>query len=234
MRISVENVGFYISTKPIIENVTLMIQTGSFKCLVGINGSGKSTLFNLICGDITFENGFISVQDDSGSRDESLPLNINDFMAIIPQHIDDPPNLLVSDVIKLSRFKPDSGIAWQLSQEDKEAINEAINKCDIHRFLNRRFESLSGGEKQRVWLAFCLAQQKPLLLLDESLSSLDFFTKHDYCAFLKELVVEGKGVLLVTHDIELARQYADTIAVLNNGKIVFDGDPRDFEYEFMR
>lgn len=234
MRILVEDVGFYISAKPIIEKVSMTIQTGLFKCLIGLNGSGKSTLFNLICGDATLADGSISLQGDSGSTDEFQYGSVNDFISIIPQNVEDPPNLLVSEVIKLSRFKPERGIIWQLSEDDKEAITEAISKCDIHKFVNRRFDSLSGGEKQRVWLAFCLAQQKPILLLDESLSSLDFFTKHDYCAFLKQLVADGKGVLLITHDIELAKQYADTIAVLNQGKIIFDGDPKDFDYEFMR
>ena len=124
-------------------------------------------------------------------------------------------------------------VAYGVNQ-DTELIDRAIIKCGITDLENRRFTTLSAGEKQRVWLTFCLAQEKPFLLLDESLSLLDVFTKHNYFKLLKQLASEGKGILLVTHDIDLAKEYADKVVVLGKGKIIFNGEPKEFCSEIMQ
>jgi len=92
--------------------------------------------------------------------------------------------------------------------------------------VDRPFEKLSGGEKQRAWLSFCLAQEKGFLVLDESLDGLDYLAKRAFFRRLARLATEGKGILLTTHDLDLAGQFADRILVLKDGGLCYDGAPR--------
>ena len=233
MRIVIENASFKVSNNEILKGVDMQIDTGSITCLLGVNGSGKSTLFSLITGSNVPSGGSIYLQGSDDTKINAVNKNAKNLIAILPQEISDPVQLKVKEITALSRFKSGSTTTWRLSNQDTELINRAIIKCGISDLEDRQFTTLSAGEKQRVWLAFCLAQEKPFLLLDESLSLLDVFTKHNYFKLLKQLVSEGKGILVVTHDIDLAKEYADKIVVLRKGKIIFNGKPKEFSSEIM-
>jgi len=234
MRIGIENVSFRVSNNEILKGVDLQIDSGSITCLLGVNGSGKSTLFSLISGSNVPSGGSIYIQGNDDTKTNPVDKDAKNLIAILPQEISDPIRLKVKEITALSRFKSGSTITWRLSNQDTELIDRAIIKCGITDLENRRFTTLSAGEKQRVWLTFCLAQEKPFLLLDESLSLLDVFTKHNYFKLLKQLASEGKGILLVTHDIDLAKEYADKVVVLGKGKIIFNGEPKEFCSEIMQ
>ncbi len=233
MRIVIENASFKVSNNEILKGVDMQIDTGSITCLLGVNGSGKSTLFSLITGSNVPSGGSIYLQGSDDTKINAVNKDAKNLIAILPQEISDPVQLKVKEITALSRFKSGSTITWRLSNQDTELINRAIIKCGISDLEDRQFTTLSAGEKQRVWLAFCLAQEKPFLLLDESLSLLDVFTKHNYFKLLKQLVSEGKGILVVTHDIDLAKEYADKVVVLRKGKIIFNGKPKEFSSEIM-
>ena len=233
MRIVIENASFKVSNNEILKGVDMQIDTGSITCLLGVNGSGKSTLFSLITGSNVPSGGSIYLQGSDDTKINAVNKNAKNLIAILPQEISDPVQLKVKEITALSRFKSGSTITWRLSNQDTELINRAIIKCGISDLEDRQFTTLAAGEKQRVWLAFCLAQAKPFLLLDESLSLLDVFTKHNYFKLLKQLVSEGKGILVVTHDIDLAKEYADKVVVLRKGKIIFNGKPKEFSSEIM-
>ena len=233
MRIVIENASFKVSNNEILKGVDMQIDTGSITCLLGVNGSGKSTLFSLITGSNVPSGGSIYLQGSDDTKINAVNKDAKNLIAILPQEISDPVQLKVKEITALSRFKSGSTITWRLSNQDTELINSAIIKCGISDLEDRQFTTLSAGEKQRVWLAFCLAQEKPFLLLDESLSLLDVFTKHNYFKLLKQLVSEGKGILVVTHDIDLAKEYADKVVVLRKGKIIFNGKPKEFSIEIM-
>ena len=234
MRIGIENVSFRVSNNEILKGVDMQIDSGSITCLLGVNGSGKSTLFSLISGSNVPSGGSIYIQGNDDTKTNPIDKDAKRLIAILPQEISDPVQLKVKEITALSRFKSGSTITWRLSNQDTELIDRAIIKCGITDLENRRFTTLSAGEKQRVWLTFCLAQEKPFLLLDESLSLLDVFTKHNYFKLLKQLASEGKGILLVTHDIDLAKEYADKVVVLGKGKIIFNGEPKEFCSEIMQ
>ena len=234
MRIVIENASFKVSNNEILKGVDMQIDTGSITCLLGVNGSGKSTLFSLITGSNVPSGGSIYLQGSDDTKINAVNKDAKNLIAILPQEISDPVQLKVKEITALSRFKSGSTITWRLSNQDTELINRAIIKCGISDLEDRQFTTLSAGEKQRVWLAFCLAQEKPFLLLDESLSLLDVFTKHNYFKLLKQLVSEGKGILVVTHDIDLAKEYADKVVVLEKGKIIFNGEPKEFSSEIMQ
>ena len=181
-------------------------------------------MFNIV--DLT------GINDDT--KTNPIDKDAKKLIAILPQEISDPIQLKVKEITALSRFKSGSTIAWRLSNQDTELINRAIIKCGISDLEDRQFTTLSVGGKQRVWLTFCLAQEKPFLLLDESLSLLDVFTKHHYFKLLKQLASEGKGILLVTHDKDSAKEYADKVVVLEKGKIIFNGEPKEFGSGIMQ
>lgn len=233
MRIVIENASFKVSNNEILKGVDMQIDTGSITCLLGVNGAGKSTLFSLIAGSNVPSGGSIYLQGNDDTKINAVNKDAKNLIAILPQEISDPVQLKVKEITALSRFKSGSTITWRLSNQDTELINSAIIKCGISDLEDRQFTTLSAGEKQRVWLAFCLAQEKPFLLLDESLSLLDVFTKHNYFKLLKQLVSEGKGILVVTHDIDLAKEYADKVVALRKGKIIFNGKPKEFSSEIM-
>lgn len=233
MRIVIENASFKVSNNEILKGVDMQIDTGSITCLLGVNGAGKSTLFSLIAGSNVPSGGSIYLQGNDDTKINAVNKDAKNLISILPQEISDPVQLKVKEITALSRFKSGSPITWRLSNQDTELINSAIIKCGISDLEDRQFTTLSAGEKQRVWLAFCLAQEKPFLLLDESLSLLDVFTKHNYFKLLKQLTSEGKGILVVTHDIDLAKEYADKVVALRKGKIIFNGKPKEFSSEIM-
>ena len=120
-----------------------------------------------------------------------------------------------------------------VSAEDKEAVQECIVRCLAESFADRPFGQLSGGEKQRIWLAFCLAQQREFLLLDESLHKIDYSTRELFFRMLSNLAEDGKGVILITHDLQMAERHGQRVLLLENGELVYDGPPDKVIYSLM-
>ena len=125
----------------------------------------------------------------------------------------------------MARFDPSRIWKIRLSDYDEKLISQSIELCGISDKQDRTFLELSGGEKQRVWLAFCLAQDKEILILDESLHALDFSSRIFYFQLLSSLAESGKGILLSTHELSLAEKFADRIIVVKDTNIVYDGPP---------
>ena len=113
------------------------------------------------------------------------------------------------------------------------AVEECIAKCLAEPFAERTFDQLSGGEKQRVWLAFCLAQEREFLLLDESLHQMDYSRREIFFRMLSNLADDGKGVVLITHDLQMAERHGRRLLVLGDGKLVYDGPPDKVIYSLM-
>ena len=107
-------------------------------------------------------------------------------------------------------------------------------RCHAGSFAERPFDSLSGGEKQRVWLAFCLAQQRRFLLLDESLHRMDYSMRELFFGMLSDLARDGIGVILITHDLQMAMRYGQRMLVLKDGELVYDGLPDHKIYSLMK
>ncbi len=108
---------------------------------------------------------------------------------------------------------------WKPSKIDIEKVNNSLLKCDIEQFSNIQFTNLSSGEKQRVWLAFCMAQEKKFLLLDESLSNLDYPTRKIFFNMLKDISRNDTGVLLASHDLDMVERYADQVLLIKNNTL---------------
>ena len=228
--IELEGVSFSYGDKAVLKKVSASIARGEFVCLLGANGAGKTTLAQLIAGELPPAEGRIFLNSKDGSTERAKARR---HIAYLPQDLQDPPFVTVRELVSLGRFNPKRSLGWRVSTEDREIAYGCIAKCLMESFADRPFALLSGGEKQRAWLAFCLAQQREFLLLDESLHKIDHSTRDLFFRMLSDLADEGKGVILVTHDLHMAERHARRVLLLRNGELGYDGPPDRVVYSLM-
>ncbi len=225
MTLSLESLSFVRRSATVLSGVTITIPDRALTCLIGPNGAGKTTLLHILCGELRATSGrFLVDNTDSSSLSQR---EIARQISIIPQNVPPPPYLTVSELVELGRVQC-RGASWsRLSQQDHAIVEACLARCQIGALSGRRMEELSGGEQQRAWLAFGLAQGKSFLLLDETLAGLDFLAKQSFFALLKGVVSENqnRGVLLTTHDLDLVAEFADWVIVLSNGRVTYAGRP---------
>ncbi len=229
-RIHIDGVSFSYGERTVLERLTTSIATGEFVCLLGPNGTGKTTLAQLIAGELSPTEGRIFIAAEDGPQGVAEP---RQRIAYLPQDLQDPPFVSVRELVSLGRFKPSRSLGWRISGKDQEAVQDCITKCMAEPFADRSFALLSGGEKQRVWLAFCLAQERQFLLLDESLHNMDYSKRRLFFSMLSVLAEDGIGVILITHDLQMAERYSQRLMVLGDGGLAYDGPPDPIIYSLM-
>ena len=206
-----------------VSDVNVSIAAGRMTALLGPNGAGKSTLFQLLLGTLAPRQGRVSFKGRTLSEWSRRDLAIE--IGAVPQG-EAEPLFSVREIVAMGRY-PRLG-PWRREQaEDAEAIAAAMERCDVAQFAHRWLSTLSGGERQRVRLARALAQQPAVLALDEPTTFLDI--RHEMTTFelLRRLRDEGVGVVLVTHNLNLAARYADELLLMNHGRLVAHGTPAD-------
>jgi iron complex transport system ATP-binding protein len=209
--------------KTIIHEVSLSIQPGEIVALVGPNGAGKSTLLKAISGVIPAVRGQIHVGDQQ-VRDLSDAKRAR-LLAVVPQARSLPPHFTVYQTVLLGRT-PYLGWLGTTSPIDEEAIDTALTLANIRALKDRWVGTLSGGEQQRVLLARALAQDTPVLLLDEPTTHLDFRHQTELLSLIRELATTKKiAVLMVLHDLSHAGMYGDRVALMVKGEIKAFGPP---------
>jgi iron complex transport system ATP-binding protein len=208
--------------KPILSDVSLAVEAGEFVAIVGPNGAGKTTLLRAVAG-LAAATGEIEILGDALRR---LPLAERARrIAYLPQgHVFHWP-LTVADIVALGRLPRGAGA--DPSDADRAAVGRAIAETGISEFVQRPVTTLSGGERARVALARVLATEGPLILADEPTASLDPRYQLAVLDILKRHARREGAVLAVLHDLALAARYADRIVVMNGGRIVADGAPRE-------
>ena len=223
MDIKLEEVSLVIQGRAVLDEVTATVRGSALTCLLGVNGSGKTMLHRVLSGELKSTSGRILLADNDVSQ---LPQReIARHFAIVPQGVGDPPFLTVGEMVALGRFRPGKRTWWGASREDRDVVDNCLHRCQVDNMVDRPVAQLSGGEKQRVWLAFSLAQEKEFLLLDEALDALDFVARRAFFQLITEVASSGKGVILTTHDLGLAREFADEIVMLEGGRVSYQGPP---------
>ena len=232
MNISIEldSVSFSYGAKTVLNELSVSIDIGEFVCLLGPNGTGKTTLAQLIAGELSPTGGRIFL---NGGDESAAQTDVKRHIAYLPQDLQDPPFVTVRELVSLGRFSPKRSLGWRVSGQDKEAVQECIDRCLAGPFADRSIAQLSGGEKQRVWLAYCLAQQREFLLLDESLHKMDYSKRELFFKMLSDLAEDGKGVVLITHDLQMAERHGRRLMVLGDGELAYDGPPDQVIYSIM-
>lgn len=218
----------YTGQESLLEDVGLSVEPGALTILIGPNGAGKSTLMRILAGLLAPARGIVQLHPGSGDRRRDLaelsPLARARTVAYLPQEVLLPEGHTVQDVVLLGRFPHQRW--WTLpGRQDRKIVGEALERMGVSHLRNRAFESLSGGEQQAVLLAGILAQQSPLLLLDEPGKGLDVHHLATFSRRLQRLSRAGRGILCITHDLNLASRFADVIYLLSDRKIRARGRP---------
>ncbi|MER2011665.1 ABC transporter ATP-binding protein [Psychrobacter alimentarius] len=205
----------------LLDNISCELNSNELIALVGHNGSGKSTLIKALAGEMSVNGGSISL-DERHIADYSNK-ELAQQMAYLPQQLPDAAGFTVRELVMLGRY-PHQKWLQKPSQVDKDKVEQAMRTTQVEAFAERTTTTLSGGERARVWLAMCLAQDTRYLLLDEPLAALDMHYQLEVIQLIRRLVDEqGLSVIIIVHDINLAAQYADRVIALKNGRICHNG-----------
>ena len=199
----------------ILENITATFKKGRLTALVGINGSGKTTLLKSIASIIPSSSGIINIDGEDISRLSQK--EVAKKTAYLPQSRS-VPEMTVSELVLCGRFAHLS-FPRVYSERDKTIAREAMEKMGITRFSHSPLSALSGGERQKAYIAMAIAQGSDYILLDEPTTYLDVAHKIELMKTLKSLAESGKGVVAVLHDLSLALEFADEISLIHGGEI---------------
>lgn len=210
----------------IINDLTFTVKKGEIFGILGPNGSGKTTLMNMLTRLHPSEDGIITLK---GRRIEKYgSKQLAKIIAVLPQFIDQFFTYTVKEIVSLGRYPYQKGFFKQLDTDDEEAIGRAMKQTEVAEFAEKSVGSLSGGEKQRVYLAQALAQEPELILLDEPTNHLDISHQKQLLDGLKKWVEhEQLTVISIFHDLNLAALYCDRLLLLDKGKAVAIGAPKD-------
>lgn len=223
--IRIEHVSYSYDGLPVLRDITLSISSGEFFSLLGPNGSGKTTLLRLVSSFYRPDAGEVYV-DGKALRDYALG-EIAKLIAVVPQSESIVFPFTVQEVVIMGRAPYLSGLGFE-KKKDKEIARRAMRMTDIVHLAMRPVTELSGGEAHRVMIARALAQQTPILLLDEPTAHLDIKHQVELFDLLHSLNREnGLTILCVSHDINLAAQYSHRVALLSEGSFLAYGTPCD-------
>jgi iron complex transport system ATP-binding protein len=209
---------------PVLHGINLRIVPGKVTVIVGPNGCGKSTLLRCMARLHKPSQGAIRLGGDD--LWQLRPQQAARRLALLPQAPQAPEGISVSGLVRYGRH-PHQGLLQQWSAADERAVRQALQATDVMALAQRPLEQLSGGQRQRCWLAMVLAQETPLLLLDEPTSMLDLGHQVDVLNRIRLLAAAGRGVVMVLHDLMAAARYADTLVAMRNGRILASGAARD-------
>ncbi|MGW1604114.1 ABC transporter ATP-binding protein [Streptomyces eurythermus] len=218
MRLDIEDVTIEAAGIRLVEHIDLTVGSGAFVALVGPNGSGKSTLLRSLYRALRPAGGVVRLDgDDLHAMDARAAARV---LAALPQESSAEFDFTVAEVVAMGRL-PHQG---RTAASDREIRTRAMARTGVAHLADRGFLGLSGGEKQRVLIARALAQQPRILVLDEPTNHLDIAHQLDVLSLVRG---SGLTVLAALHDLNLAAAHCDVLYVLDGGRIVASGPPRD-------
>lgn len=210
--IEFQDVGFAYGRIPVLRDISVQIEANSFWTIIGPNGAGKTTLLNLLTHILHPQHGAVLL--------ESKPLvtyataELANKISLVRQESAPVFGFSVFETVLMGRFYRNKGLLFE-SLQDRQAVHRCLEATDTLGLADRPLAALSGGERQRVFIARALAQETPILLLDEPTSHLDLRHQVRIFDLLKQMQrQQGKTIILVSHDINLACQYADRMLLL--------------------
>jgi len=222
--IALDSVSVTLGGAPIVTGVSLSVGEGEWLTLIGPNGAGKSTLLRSIAQLVPFAG---SIRIDGVEVGRLRRRDLARRIAFVPQSPLLPPEMLVRDYVLLGRTAHVPTFSTE-RRSDHEAADRALRRLELLEFSARRLRTLSGGEQQRAVLARALAQEAPVLLLDEPTAALDLGRQQQVLELVAELRLHGSlTVVSAMHELTLAAQYADRLALVSNGRLVASGPPRE-------
>lgn len=209
----------------IIPKMDVQIPKGKITSIIGPNGCGKSTLLKALSRMMPVQSGAVLLD---GQAIATLPtVEVARKMAILPQSPQAPGGLTVEELVSYGRYPHQKGFG-KLNEEDHRAIAWALEITHMAEFAQRGIDALSGGQRQRAWIAMALAQDTPLILLDEPTTYLDMAHQLEVLELLKELNTNAhKTIALVIHDLNLAARFSDWMIAMRKGEVLYRGTPKE-------
>lgn len=214
----------YTPGEDVVKDLSLDVAEGEVVCVLGPNGAGKSTLLRLLAGITKPRTGAVSIGGDPiGSLS---PRDRARRIALVPQSLYSLPDLSVEEFVRQGRYAYRARFRGP-SPEDVAAITRALEDTELSDLTHRALDSLSGGQRQRALVARALAQEPRIVLVDEPTNSLDLHHRIHVFDVIARVGCEGRAALVVTHDMNLAAQYATRVVLIQDGAIVADGSVHD-------
>lgn len=209
----------------IVRGLDIAIPDGSFSVIAGANGCGKSTLLKALARLLLPQSGEVVLD---GRTIASYPsIEVARRIGLLPQTAQVPDGITVADLVARGRY-PHQTLFRQWSREDEAAVIAAMESTGIADLAHRQVDTLSGGQRQRAWIAMVLAQETPILLLDEPTTFLDMAHQVDLLNLLHDLNVKaGRTIVAVLHDLNQACRYASNLIAMREGRVVAQGKPVD-------
>ncbi|MEV1146169.1 ABC transporter ATP-binding protein [Micromonospora sp. NPDC049799] len=211
--------------RTIAEDLTVAVPDGSFTVVIGPNACGKSTLLRALSRLLRPTAGAVLLDGEDIHRRPARA--VARTLGLLPQSSVAPEGIGVAELVARGRY-PHQGLLRQWSRQDERVVAESMAATGVDDLADRPVDELSGGQRQRVWLAMALAQQTPLLLLDEPTTYLDIAHQIeilDLCARLHE--EQGRTLVAVLHDLNHAARYATHLIAMRDGRVVAAGPPRE-------
>jgi iron complex transport system ATP-binding protein len=210
--------------REVLSGVSLNVNDGKAIVLLGANGAGKTTLIRAMNGTVPLASGKIEL---NGRNLSELPRReIAHNVAVVAQENETRFPVTVLEFVLSGRFVHGSAFGWE-TDDDVESAMDALEKCDLTDFESRLMNHLSGGERQRVVLARAIATDARVLLLDEPTANLDLAHQAMMFRLVRRRCKDGASAVVITHDMNLAAEFADEIVMLNDGRIVAKGAPAE-------
>jgi ABC-type cobalamin/Fe3+-siderophores transport system ATPase subunit len=225
VRLAAENVALSYETVVVASDLSIEIPDGQVSALIGPNGSGKSTLLRALSRLLKPRAGQVILEGKAINTYSTK--EVARRLAILPQVLVTPEAITVEELVAYGRF-PQRRSMGGMRDEDRYAIEWALDVTATKDLRDRPVDQLSGGQRQRVWIALVLAQGTDLILLDEPTTFLDIAYQLEVLELLKHLnVEEGKTIVMVLHDINMACEYSQRLFALREGVLIAQGDPRE-------
>ncbi|MFP4650705.1 MAG: ABC transporter ATP-binding protein [Desulfobacterales bacterium] len=221
--VKAEEISAGYGQEPVVRQVSFSVKSGECFIIIGPNGSGKTTLMKIIAGLHRTDSGniFIAGRPLSSCRRSDLARK----MAFVPQQVPMDFPFMVRDVVLFGR-SPHLGTFGLESEKDRTISDQAMEFTGVDHLADRRIDQLSGGERQRVFIARAICQEPQIMLLDEPTAALDISHQLRVMDLMEKMKSEKRiTVIMVSHDVNLAAMYADTLLLINRGRIVESGSP---------
>lgn len=222
-RLHADDVTIGYERRAISEGLDVRIPDGSFTVIVGPNACGKSTLLRSLARLLKPVHGQVLLDGVSIARMPAKTLAKE--VGLLPQTSLAPDGIVVADLVSRGRY-PHQGLIRQWSAQDARAVAEALDATNTTELSTRLVDELSGGQRQRVWVAMALAQETPIVLLDEPTTFLDIAHQIELLELFRRLHHEGRTLVAVLHDLNHAARYATHIIAMKDGQVVAEGPPK--------
>ncbi|WP_333826620.1 ABC transporter ATP-binding protein [Pararhodobacter sp.] len=224
-RLQVQGATLAYDRRVVSRDLSVAIPDGSFTAIVGPNACGKSTLLRALARILPPKAGSVSL--DGMSLDRIPARELARAIGLLPQNPLAPEGITVEDLVARGRY-PHQSLLRQWTRADAAAVARALHATRIESLCGRRVSDLSGGQRQRVWIAMVLAQETPILLLDEPTTWLDIAHQVEVMELLaRQVRDEGRTIVAVLHELNHAFRYATHVVAMRDGRVVAQGAPRD-------